>query len=84
MKYAATITLATALPATADEYYVIPEETSRECKIVTERPRETTWLQVGDVSFKSREEADDRIKVLCRDDDDDGATVVEHHRHDPD
>ncbi len=69
MKYVfasiAALTLAT--PAFADEYYVVRETTTKECKVVAERPRETTWVQIGDVSFTTREEADERVKVLCRD-----------------
>ena len=81
MRYllASAFALAVATPALADDYYVIREESTKECRVVSERPRETTWVQVGDIAFKAREEADERVKVLCRDSDDDD--VVIHKRH---
>jgi hypothetical protein len=41
---------------------------------------EKTWVQVGDVTFATREEADERLKVICRDDHDsvDGADAEVH------
>ncbi len=82
MKYiiASAITLAMAVPALADEYYVVREESSGHCKVVSERPVEKTWIQVGDVTFKTREEADERLKVICHDHDAgvDGADAEVH------
>ena len=52
-------------PAFAD-YYIVQEKTTKECKIVETRPTETTWVQVGPVAFKTRNEADDQIKVVCK------------------
>jgi hypothetical protein len=82
MKYvlASAIALAMAVPAIADEYYVVREESSGDCRVVSERPVEKTWIQVGDVTFSTREEADERLAVICRDDDPgvDGADTEVH------
>lgn len=82
MKYvlASVFALAMAAPALADEYYVVREEGSGNCMVVEERPVEKTWVQVGDITFSTREEADERLKVICRDDDAgvDGADTEVH------
>jgi hypothetical protein len=82
MKYvlASAAVLAMAVPALADEYYVVRESGSGDCRVVSERPVEKTWVQVGDVTFATREEADERLKVICRDDHDsvDGADAEVH------
>jgi len=60
--------LLTAAGASADEYYVVRDKTSKKCKVVETRPsaKETTWVQVGPAAFKTREEADKQIKVICK------------------
>jgi len=75
---ASAIALATAVPAIAAEYYVVREEASGDCMVVEERPVEKTWVQVGDITFSTREEADERLKVICRDDGVDGADTEVH------
>lgn len=54
--------------AAAAEYYVVQEKTSKKCKIVETRPSatETTWVQIGPAAFKTREEADKQIAVVCK------------------
>jgi hypothetical protein len=52
--------------AFAAEYYVVQEKTSKKCKIVETRPTETTWIQIGPLAFKTREEAESQIKVICK------------------
>jgi hypothetical protein len=52
--------------ALAAEYYVVQEKTTKECRVVETRPTETTWLQIGPLAFKTRDEAEKQIKVLCR------------------
>ena len=52
--------------ALAAEYYVVQEKTTKECKIVETRPTETTWVQVGPLAFKTRDEAEKQIKVVCK------------------
>jgi hypothetical protein len=51
--------------ASAD-YYVVREKSSKKCKVVETRPTETTWVQVGPVAFKTRDEADKKIAVICK------------------
>ncbi|MGE0766320.1 MAG: hypothetical protein AB7L90_07630 [Hyphomicrobiaceae bacterium] len=58
--------LLTSIGANAAEYYVVREKTSKKCKIVETRPAETTWVQVGPAAFKTRDEADRQIKVICK------------------
>jgi hypothetical protein len=55
----------TSFAASAD-YYVVQEKSSKRCKVVESRPTETTWVQVGPMAFKSREEADRQVKVICK------------------
>jgi hypothetical protein len=54
--------------ANAEEYYVVREKASKRCKVVETRPRaeETTWVQIGPAAFKTREEAEKQITVICK------------------
>lgn len=51
--------------ASAD-YYVIQEQATKKCKVVETRPTETTWVQVGPLSFKTQDEAQSQVTVLCK------------------
>jgi hypothetical protein len=53
--------------ALAAEYYVVQEKTTKKCKVVEARPTETTWVQVGPLAFKTQDEADKQVKVICKD-----------------
>jgi hypothetical protein len=53
--FAAVATMMFGSVAFAD-YYVIQEQTTKQCKIV--EPKEATWLQIGPLAFKTRDEAD--------------------------
>ena len=66
---AAALIVASAAPALADEYYVV-RGPDHHCTITTTRPaKETVITQIGPLAFKSREEAQDRIKTtkVCSD-----------------
>jgi hypothetical protein len=52
--------------AMAAEYYVVQEKSTKKCKVVEARPTETTWVQVGPLAFKTREEADRQLTVICK------------------
>ena len=54
--------------AFAQEYYVVQEKATMKCKIVeTKLPAtETTWVQVGPLAFKTREEAEKQSTVICK------------------
>lgn len=52
--------------AVAQQYYVVQEKTTKKCKVVETKPTETTWVQVGPVAFKTRDEADKQIAVVCK------------------
>jgi hypothetical protein len=54
-----------ASTASAD-YYVIQEKETKKCKVVESRPTETTWIQVGPLSFKTQDEAQSQVAVLCK------------------
>jgi hypothetical protein len=64
---AATV-VATLSSAALADYYVVREKTTKECKVVETRPTETTWVQVGPLAFKTRDEAEKQIKVICKKD----------------
>lgn len=61
-----TTSVLIAGPASAD-YYVIRNEETKECKVVEERPKEKIWIQIGDVGFATRDEAEKQITVICKD-----------------
>jgi len=67
---AAGLIVASVAPAIADEYYVV-RGPDRHCTVTTTRPAgETVITQIGPLAFKSRSEAEDRIKTtkVCTDD----------------
>lgn len=79
MKYvlAAALIAASAAPALADEYYVM-RGPDRHCTVTTTRPQKDTVItQIGPLAFKSRTEAENRIKTtkVCSDEETTGATV---------
>lgn len=52
-----------ALPALADEFYVVRDTSTKKCTIVTQKPTSTTTVtQVGPVAFKTRTEAEAGMK----------------------
>ena len=51
--------------ASAD-YYVVQEKATKKCRVVETRPTETTWVQVGPLSFKTQDEAQSQVTVLCK------------------
>ena len=50
----------------AADYYIVQDKTTKKCRIVETRPTETTWIQIGPVAFKTRDEADKQIAVVCK------------------
>jgi hypothetical protein len=52
--------------ALAAEYYIVQEKATKKCKIVETRPTETTWVQLGPLAFKTRDEADKQLAVVCK------------------
>jgi len=65
MVAAAVATMIFGSSAFAD-YYIIQEKTTKECKVVETKPTETTWLQIGPLSFKTKDEADKQVTVVCK------------------
>lgn len=63
---AVAMTLAFASPAFAAEYYVVQDKTTKKCKVVTTKPTEETWVVVGNSAFKTQTEADEQVKVVCK------------------
>ena len=63
---AATAGVMFCTAASAAEYYVVQEKSSQKCRVVETRPTETTWVQVGPMAFKTRDEADRQLKVICK------------------
>ena len=52
--------------ALAAEYYIVQEKATKKCRVVDARPTETTWVQVGPLAFKTRDEADKQVAVVCK------------------
>jgi len=60
--------------AAADEYYVMSNPSTHRCTVTTSRPADREYVtQIGPLAFKTREEAEDRIRTtkVCED----GGTV---------
>jgi hypothetical protein len=56
--------------AMADEYYVVQNPTTHHCTITTTKPADREIVtQIGPLAFKTREEADNRIRQtkVCSD-----------------
>ena len=51
--------------ASAD-YYVVREKKTQKCKVVETRPTGTTWVQVGNTTFKTKNEAESKITTICK------------------
>ncbi|WP_245297025.1 MULTISPECIES: hypothetical protein [Rhodomicrobium] len=66
---------AIAVPASADEYYVV-RGPNKECRVVESRPTDSTIMQVGPLAFKSRDEAERQRTVLCKDERGGGDKVI--------
>jgi hypothetical protein len=62
----ATVMAVLSSAAVAAEYYVVQEKTTKQCRVVETRPTETTWVQIGPLAFKTRDEAERQVKVLCK------------------
>jgi hypothetical protein len=62
---AAGLVIAASTPVMAQEYYIVrgPE---KDCRIVDSRPTDTTIVQVGPLAFKTRDEAEREIRVVCK------------------
>jgi hypothetical protein len=63
---ASTAAIVLSSAADAAEYYIIQEKSTKKCKVVDRLPTETTWVQVGDLAFKTRDEADKQREVVCK------------------
>jgi hypothetical protein len=48
------------------DYYIVQEKTTKKCTVVDKRPTDKTWVQVGPVAFKSREDAEKQVPVVCK------------------
>jgi hypothetical protein len=62
---AATAAAIVSSSAFAD-YYIVQERATGKCKVVETRPTETTWLQIGPLAFKTRDEAEKQVVVVCK------------------
>jgi hypothetical protein len=62
----ATVVAVLSSAAIAAEYYVVQEKSTKQCRVVETRPTETTWIQIGPLAFKTRDEAERQVKVLCK------------------
>ena len=72
MKKLAIISTAFALfagPALAQEYYIVQDRSTKDCRIVEQKPTESTKVTIlGDGAiFSTRAEAQTRLKEICTD-----------------
>lgn len=61
----AAVALLASTAAKAD-YYIVQEKTTKNCKVVETKPTETTWIQIGPAAFKTRDEAQKQVTVVCK------------------
>jgi len=62
----ASVAVMLLIPAANADYYIVQEKATKKCKVVETRPTETTWIQIGPAAFKTRDEADKQISVVCK------------------
>jgi hypothetical protein len=62
---AAGLGLVLATPLTAQEYYIV-RGPDKDCRVVETRPTDTTIVQVGPLAFKTRDEAEREVRVVCK------------------
>ncbi len=62
---ASAMVIGIAGTAMADEYYVVSNPTTHHCTITTTKPAgQEVVTQIGPIAFKSREEAETRMKTV--------------------
>lgn len=56
-------------PALAQEFYIVRDTSTKECRIVEEKPTTTTSVTIlgNGAVFKTRAEAQTRLKEVCKD-----------------
>jgi hypothetical protein len=60
----AAMLFAFVVPASAQEFYIVQDSTTKKCTIVDKRPTTTTSVVVGDGVFKTRTEAESSMKTV--------------------
>lgn len=65
---ALAITATVAMPAHAEEYYIV-RGPDRHCWVAESRPSDLTILQIGPLRFGTRDEAERQVRVVCENDD---------------
>ncbi|MFL6798706.1 MAG: hypothetical protein ACJ8F3_14945 [Xanthobacteraceae bacterium] len=64
--FAAALALsAVATPALAD-YFIVREGPKGPCRVVETRPTQTTIVVVGDKAYKTQDEAQKQVSVVCK------------------
>ena len=65
--------------AMADEYYIVKKPAEKTCTVVTTKPTEKeTVTQIGPLAFKTRQEAENRIKTVKSCDETTGSGEKDH------
>ena len=67
-----------AVPASAAEYYIVQDSSTKRCTIVEQRPTTTTSVVVGPGMFATRTEAETSLKTtkVCSDSVGSGTTTT--------
>jgi hypothetical protein len=63
---AVAMTCAFGVVAAKADFYVVQNSSTKECKVVETKPTETTWVQIGPMAFKTRDEATRQITTICK------------------
>ena len=63
---AVLLTASFATPVFAAEFFIVSEHGSKECRVVRERPTDTTTV-IGDKTYITEEEAIGAVKTVCVD-----------------
>jgi len=85
MKKLAILSTAFALlagPALAQEFYIVQDRSTKDCRIVEQKPTESTSITIlGDGAvFSTRTEAQTRLKEICTDTTTGTTTIKEKRR----
>lgn len=64
-------------PALADEYYIVQNPTTKQCRIVMEKPEPSVGVVIG-TPFGARIEAENRMRTVtvCRDETTGSSTTI--------
>ena len=57
--------IALSISASADEFYIVRDQITGECRVVQNRPIDITFVVVNDVAYTTEENALGVIRTVC-------------------